>query len=245
MLPHPDGALGAAVPFARAGRSALASALLLIAAACAPGLKPIAGTTPAPVREAEPVAERVVAGAEMAEGDYLRARQLMVPVAGVEPHRVRDTFHAPRDGGARSHRAVDIMAPRGTPVLAADDGRVLRVSENRLGGRTIYVIDLAERFVYYYAHLDRYRDGLRAGMRLARGEVIGYVGSTGNASASAPHLHFQAMRYRPERYWDGEPVNPLPYLAITGRPAEGAAVTANEQDQQREERRDHQQDEQP
>ncbi|HEY0969545.1 MAG TPA: M23 family metallopeptidase [Gemmatimonadales bacterium] len=227
-------------PLPRVVSSALVASLLLTAA-CAPGLKPIAGAAPAPAptRAAEP--ERVVRS-DMAEDEYLHARQLMVPVAGVEPHRLSDTFSAPRDGGARTHRAIDIMAPRGTPVLAADDGRVLRVSHNRLGGLTIYAIDDEERFVYYYAHLDRYRDGLRGGMRIARGEVIGYVGSTGNASASAPHLHFQAMRYRPGRYWDGEPVNPLPYLAIAGRP-QGTAVTSGEQDQdeqreQRDQRRD-------
>ncbi len=239
QMPHstPGGPVARA-PLPRAARSALAASLLL-AAACAPGLKPIAGTVPAPVRAAEP--ERVVRSG-MAEDEYLRARQLMVPVAGVEPHRLVDTFHASRDGGARTHRAIDIMAPRGTPVLAADDGRVLRVSSNRLGGLTIYAIDDEERFVYYYAHLDRYRDGLRAGTRIARGEVIGYVGSTGNASASAPHLHFQAMRYRPDRYWDGEAVNPLPYLAIGGRPG-GAAITAGEQDQDRHEPRDEKRDE--
>lgn len=162
-----------------------------------------------------------------------------MPVDGVAPEALYPSFDEAR--GERAHEAIDIMAPRGTPVLAADDGRVLRVSSNRLGGLTIYAIDDEERFVYYYAHLDRYRDGLRAGTRIARGEVIGYVGSTGNASASAPHLHFQAMRYRPERYWDGEPVNPMPYLAIAGRPG-GAAITAGEQDDDRRDR-DEQRDE--
>ena len=85
----------------------------------------------------------------------------------------------------------------------------------------------AERFVYYYAHLDAWREGLRNGMTVARGEVLGYVGSTGNASANAPHLHFQAMRYRRDRYWDGEPVNPLPFLLMPGLPL--TAITANGQ----------------
>lgn len=149
----------------------------------------------------------------------------MVPVSGVLPERVRDDFHAPR--GNRQHAALDILAPRGTPVLSADDGRVLRVSENRLGGLTVYTIDREERFVYYYAHLDGYRDGLRAGMQIARGDVIGFVGTTGNAPAHVPHLHFQLMRYRPDRYWDGEPVNPKPFLALPGVPAH--TMTANEQ----------------
>jgi murein DD-endopeptidase MepM/ murein hydrolase activator NlpD len=201
-------------------RRSLAPLVFLLAAACAPGLKPMARpvpAAPAPVRPAP---------ARSADAEYLLERQLMVPVAGVDPSRLEDSFASGRSGNRR-HNAIDIMAPRGTPVIAADDGRVLRVSSNRLGGLTIYVLDAAQRFVYYYAHLDRWRDGLRDGMTVARGELLGYVGSTGNASANAPHLHFQAMRYRRDRYWDGEPVNPKPYLVTPGLPI--TAITANGQ----------------
>lgn len=204
----------------------------LLLGACMPGLRPITGPVPVAPAGAGPVAAApalpAASGAALSDAEYLRARALMVPVAGVAPDRVPDTFLAGRDGGSRTHHALDILAPRGTPALAADDGRVLRVSENRLGGRTVYLLDLAQRFVYYYAHLDSYRKGLRDGMTVRRGEVLGYVGTTGNAPRNTPHLHFQAMRYRPDRYWDGEPVNPRPFLAVVGRPADAAAGTTAE-----------------
>jgi murein DD-endopeptidase MepM/ murein hydrolase activator NlpD len=108
------------------------------------------------------------------------------------------------------------MAPRGTPVLAADDGKVLRMGFNSLGGLTVYQVDPERHFVYYYAHLDRYAATLRDGMDVARGDVIGYVGSTGNASAAAPHLHFQVMLFR-DRYWEGESVNPFGSFELDGK----------------------------
>ncbi|HEX7122108.1 MAG TPA: M23 family metallopeptidase [Gemmatimonadaceae bacterium] len=132
-------------------------------------------------------------------------KTLIVPVAGVEPSRVRDTFRASR--GTRQHNALDIMAPRGTPVLAADDGRILRLSRNPAGGITIYQHSADSQYVYYYAHLQGYRKGLAVGDVVRKGDVIAYVGTTGNAPDNLPHLHFQVMRYRPGRYWDGEPVN--------------------------------------
>jgi len=148
----------------------------------------------------------------------LRARRLMVPVAGVEPGDVPDTFDAPRAGGRRRHQALDIPAPRGTPIVAADDGVVLELRANRLGGLTIYATDPDRRFVYYYAHLDRYRAGLRRGTTLGKGDVVGYVGTTGNADRAEPHLHFQVMVFPAGgEWWDGTPVDPRPYLASAGR----------------------------
>ncbi len=149
-------------------------------------------------------------------GDALRARHLMVPVAGVAPGEVPDDFKASR-GFGRIHGAVDILAPVGTPVVAADAGRVLRLSRNRKGGITLYATDETERFVYYYAHLNGYRTGIAKGTRLARGDVIGYVGHTGNADRREPHLHFQVMVRRDERWWNGDPVDPRPYFALAGR----------------------------
>lgn len=154
------------------------------------------------------------------EHHYLLERRLMVPVHGVAPDRLRDDFLAGRSGGRR-HHAIDIMAPRLTPVLAADDGRVLSLRSNTLGGLILYVVDDAERFVYYYAHLDSFREGLRPGQRLRVGDVIGYVGNTGNASGTVPHLHLQIMRYHPGRYWEGVPVNPFPLLQRTGEARPG------------------------
>ena len=144
-------------------------------------------------------------------GAALSGRRLLVPVAGIDAARILDSFFAPR--GARTHNALDIMAPRGTPVVSADDGTVLRVSENRAGGLTVYTTDPERRLVYYYAHMDRYADGIAAGRPIARGDTIGFVGTTGNAPRDIPHLHFQMMLMHPEgRYWAGTPVNPLPFL---------------------------------
>ncbi|HEX5830200.1 MAG TPA: M23 family metallopeptidase [Gemmatimonadaceae bacterium] len=186
------------------GRQLLLPALALMAACRA-------APTPAP----RPVAATPRARGGDADLEWLRARQLMVPVAGVAPERVPDSYHAARSGD-RIHRATDILAPRGTPVLAADDGHVFKVRRNSLGGLTVYVVDLERRFLYYYAHLARYRAGLREGMRVAQGDVIGYVGTTGNAPKNTPHLHFQVMRMRDDRYWDGEPVDARPFLVLTG-----------------------------
>jgi peptidoglycan LD-endopeptidase LytH len=148
--------------------------------------------------------------------DALHARRLMVPVAGVSPAQVPDTFRSPR--GGRIHDAVDIPAPRGTPVLSADAGRVLRLARNRKGGLTIYATDESARFVYYYAHLNAYRAGIGKGTRLARGQVIGYVGTSGNADRREPHLHFQVM-VRPDdgRWWGGQPVDPRPFFVTAGQ----------------------------
>ena len=161
---------------------------------------------------ARPELDRDMAAAARA----LEARRLMVPVAGARAARIPDSFHERRSGG-RIHQAVDILAPRGTPVLSADDGRVIRLSRSSLGGITVYAVDGEERFVYYYAHLDRYRDGLAEGTKVAKGEVIGYVGTTGNAPKDTPHLHFQVMRLDdPARWWDGTPLDPRPYFALDG-----------------------------
>ena len=147
----------------------------------------------------------------------LRKRRLMVPVAGLRPADVPDTFTDVRDGGTRRHQALDIPAPRGTPVVSADDGTVLAIRSSGRGGRTVYATDPDRRFVYYYAHLDRHRPELRKGATITRGQVLGAVGTTGNASPTAPHLHFQVMLWPDDgRWWAGRPIDPRPYLAIAG-----------------------------
>jgi murein DD-endopeptidase MepM/ murein hydrolase activator NlpD len=157
-------------------------------------------------------------GMDRDDAMMLQERMLMVPVAGVQPTQLHDTFNEKR-GGGRTHRALDILAPRGTPVLAADEGLVLSVRTNKLGGRTVYMLDPARRLVYYYAHLDRWADGLAEGQALAKGDVIGYVGTTGNAPRDTPHLHFQVMRLDdPKRYWDGLPLDARLFFAHDGRP---------------------------
>jgi murein DD-endopeptidase MepM/ murein hydrolase activator NlpD len=152
----------------------------------------------------------------MTDAEYLRARELMVPVHGVSRRQLRDTYNAARSGG-RAHRALDIMARRGTRVLSADDGTVLRVTTNPLGGKVVYIADPHRRFVHYYAHLDQWVYPLKEGQRVRRGELIGSVGSTGNAPENAPHLHYQLLRVQPgTQYWNGPPVNPIPYLTRKG-----------------------------
>jgi peptidoglycan LD-endopeptidase LytH len=136
---------------------------------------------------------------------------LVVPVAGVTPAELRGSFDAPRAGGSRRHRAVDIPAPRGTPVISAVPGRLLRLFRSEAGGLMIYATDPTERFILMYGHLDRYADGLENGMRLERGKTIGYVGTTGNAPANVPHLHFAIARTNNvARWWSGTPIDPAP-----------------------------------
>ncbi len=146
----------------------------------------------------------------------LAAKGLIVPVAGVDPSRVRDSYSAAR--GGRTHDAVDIMAPRGTPILAADAGTILKLRQNEAGGITIYQLDPDSQFVYYYAHLDAYRKDLAEGMTIRQGDILGFVGTTGNAPKDMPHLHFQVMLYRGRgQYWGGDPINPLPFLTRVSR----------------------------
>jgi peptidoglycan LD-endopeptidase LytH len=137
--------------------------------------------------------------------------QLIVPVAGVQPRDLIDTFAEAR--GTRQHNALDIPAPRGTAVLSAADGRVLRLFTSEAGGLMIYAADPGQRFVLIYAHLDRYAPGLADGTPVRRGDTIGYVGTTGNAPPNVPHLHFAIARTtNVEKWWTGMPVDPLPLL---------------------------------
>lgn len=134
-------------------------------------------------------------------------------VEGVAASDLRDTFADGRDGNQRGHEAIDILAPRGTPVLAVADGPIVKLFLSQPGGITIYQFDTTGQLAYYYAHLDRYAPGLAEGQMVRRGSVMGYVGSTGNASPDAPHLHFAIFRLGPEKqWWKGEPINPFGYL---------------------------------
>jgi len=140
----------------------------------------------------------------------LRAHRLIIPAQGVTPDKLIDSFDDLRGGATRHHEALDIMSPRGTPVLSADDGQVLKLHNSAAGGNTIYIADTSQRYIMLYAHLDRYRPGLAAGMKVKKGELIGYVGSTGNASPTAPHLHFAIARSDNMRdWWKGTPLNPF------------------------------------
>ena len=141
---------------------------------------------------------------------------LLVPVQGVAPEQLQDTFTDARSEG-RVHDAIDIMAPTGTPVLAVADGTIEKLFTSERGGLTVYQFEPDGVYCYYYAHLDRYADGLAEKQAVKRGDVIGYVGSTGNASPDAPHLHFEIHRLGPEKqWWKGEALNPYPVLRGVG-----------------------------
>lgn len=145
--------------------------------------------------------------------ELLRSRRLSMPVDGVSRDALRDSFDERRSGGLRRHDAIDIMAARGTPVRAVDEGRVAKLFTSIPGGLTVYLFDAREQFSYYYAHLDRYAPGLHEGQQVRPGDLIGHVGSTGNASEDAPHLHFAIFRLPANPRWsEGDPVNPYPVL---------------------------------
>ena len=152
---------------------------------------------------------------EIAEGLVVGPAGLAIPVAGVSTEDLVDTFTQARAGGARRHDAIDIMAPRGTPVVAAARGTVEKIYNSEGGGGlSVYVRSDDGRWSYYYAHLHSYAPGLREGQRVERGQVLGRVGSTGNANPEGPHLHFAINRMAPgERWHQGNPINPYPLLA--------------------------------
>lgn len=152
-------------------------------------------------------------GAQVSDLGRLQERRLGFPVSGFDRHQLRDNFAEMR--GSRVHEAVDLLAPRGTPVLAVDDGPVVKLFNSKAGGLTVYQFDRDGRYCYYYAHLDRYADGLREGQSLARGQTLGFVGTTGNAPSNVPHLHFTIFKLGPEkRWWEGVAINPFPLWAL-------------------------------
>jgi murein DD-endopeptidase MepM/ murein hydrolase activator NlpD len=186
---------------------------------------PAASRTPVVAKRAPPPGPRpkyigpldtAVTGADL---DSLWAHQIIVPVEGIARRALRDTYNAKRAG--RIHAALDIAAPKTTPVLAADDHVIGRLITGPVGGIAIYATDPSRQFVFYYAHLDRYRRGLAVGDRVAKGSLIGYVGTTGNASPSAPHLHFQVMKRGTGAWWDGPTINPFAFFAADAAPAKG------------------------
>ncbi len=141
----------------------------------------------------------------------LRRHDLKLPVVDddVDVDDWKGDFAQRRGGGSRGHEAVDILAPRHTPVVAVEDGTIAKLFNSKAGGITIYQFDPTEQFCYYYAHLQRYAPGLRDGQQVSKGEVIGYVGTTGNAPPSTPHLHFAIFQLTDaKRWWEGRPIDP-------------------------------------
>jgi murein DD-endopeptidase MepM/ murein hydrolase activator NlpD len=174
-------------------------------------------TRPAALASADPVRQAVAAPPPMAVIEAnpladLKKRNLTLPVQGTDKDDIQDTFNDKR-GTSRRHEAIDVLAPRNTPVLAVEDGTIARLFLSDAGGITIYQFDPTETYVYYYAHLERYADGLKEGDDVKRGEVIGYVGTTGNAPPDTPHLHFAIFRMTDKKqWWQGTPIDPYQVL---------------------------------
>ncbi|AXK72755.1 M23 family peptidase [Lysobacter sp. TY2-98] len=185
------------------------------AAVASNGAVPVAATaSPTTAASSAPSAAPVAAApASPASTPVVTSSGLIIPVAGIQRSQLVDTYTQSRAAG-RLHEAIDIMAPAGTPVLAAVDGPVAKLFTSKLGGLTIYQFDPDGRRVYYYAHLQSYAPGLVEGQALKQGQVIGYVGSTGDASPEAPHLHFSVGDLGPDKqWWKSTPTNPYPLLA--------------------------------
>jgi murein DD-endopeptidase MepM/ murein hydrolase activator NlpD len=166
-----------------------------------PPASPIAVGTPLPPPPPPPVS----------------SSSLIIPVAGVKPEQLLDTFDDARSEG-RVHDAIDIPAPAETAVLAAADGKILKLFQSERGGTTIYQLSADQKFIFYYAHLSHYADGLTEGQLVQQGQQIAYVGDTGNAGAGNYHLHFSiAIVSDPKRYWEGTNINPYPLLQNRAR----------------------------
>lgn len=165
--------------------------------------------SPEPAPASPEATEPTIAALPAAE---VADRDLRIPVEGIPPERLVRSFGEAR--GGRVHEAIDILAPRNTPVLAVEAGTIARLFYSDAGGNTIYQFDPTERYCYYYAHLERYADGLAEGQSVTKGQVIGYVGVSGNAPADTPHLHFAIFKLTAEkRWWEGTPVDPFDVLS--------------------------------
>ena len=177
-------------------------------------VRPSLKETPPPVSPPEPELNATTTLPVMSANtvETLRQRALTLPVQGIKKDDLRDTFHEKR-GGTRRHEAIDILAPRNTPVFAVEDGSIARLFLSEAGGITIYQFDPGEDYVYYYAHLERYADGLEEGDKVRRGQIIGYVGTTGNAPRDTPHLHFAIFQMTDDKkWWQGTAIDPYSVL---------------------------------
>jgi murein DD-endopeptidase MepM/ murein hydrolase activator NlpD len=167
--------------------------------------------TPAPDPEPSPTIQSPISS-NSPQQSYVGAVDLLIPVQGVRSDQLLDTFEDARSEG-RVHDAIDIPAAAGTSVLASTDGQILKLFQSERGGTTIYQLSQDRKLVFYYAHLQRYADGLVEGAYVKRGDVIAYVGDTGNAGTGNYHLHFSiAVVSDPKRYWEGTNINPFPLL---------------------------------
>ncbi|HUS10034.1 MAG TPA: peptidoglycan DD-metalloendopeptidase family protein [Pyrinomonadaceae bacterium] len=168
--------------------------------------------SPSPADTPPPQDDLALAKPLPLSGSFVGTLKLIIPVAGVRPDQLLDTFADARSEG-RVHDAIDIPAPAGTPVLATADGEIIKLFQSERGGTTIYQLSTDRKLVFYYAHLQRYADGITPGKFVKQGEVIAYVGDTGNAGIGNFHLHFSiSVVADPKRYWEGTTINPYPLL---------------------------------
>jgi murein DD-endopeptidase MepM/ murein hydrolase activator NlpD len=181
-----------------------------------PGPSPEYSATPTPeetpLQQSSPLPQETPPATPTPEINYIGELKLIIPVAGVRANQLIDTFDDARSEG-RVHDAIDIPAPGGTPVLAAADGQITKLFQSERGGTTIYQLSVDRKFVFYYAHLQSYAEGLTEGKQVHQGDVIAYVGDTGNAGPGNYHLHFSiSIVSDPKRYWEGSNINPYPIL---------------------------------
>ena len=170
------------------------------------------GTSGHPAPAPAPMPPEPVIGPVPSSPAELKERDLVIPVDGVGADQLTRQFSDKR-GNTRAHEAIDILAPRNTPVRAVEDGTIARLFFSKAGGITIYQFDPSSNFCYYYAHLERYANGLREGDRVRQGQIIGYVGTSGNAPKATPHLHFAIFRLTDaRRWWEGTPIDPYDVL---------------------------------
>ncbi len=176
------------------------------------GVEPTKAEEPAPVASPPAAAAATPPTLTANAIEDLRNRQLTLPVKGIKRDDLRDSFNELR-GSSRRHEALDVLAPRNTPVLGVEDGAIARLFLSDAGGITIYQFDPTATYVYYYAHLERYAEGLKEGDTIKRGQVIGYVGTTGNAPRNTPHLHFAIIKLTDEKkWWQGTAIDPYSVL---------------------------------
>jgi murein DD-endopeptidase MepM/ murein hydrolase activator NlpD len=177
-----------------------------------PAIEAPESARPSPVEEVRPSAVESPPAMSANAVEVLRNRRLDLPVKGATREDLRHTFDEQR-GSSRRHEAIDMLAPTGTPIAAVEDGTIAKLLLSEAGGITIYQFDPSSTYVYYYAHLDAYANGLKEGDRVTRGDLLGYVGSTGNAPKDTPHLHFAIFQMTEKKqWWQGTPVDPYTVL---------------------------------
>lgn len=180
-----------------------------------PSMPSVTEAMPAPETADQPQSFAGLDRESASQPDERQAREMMIPVLNVRPSDLTDTFSDARGGAMRLHEAIDIMAPMGTSVVAAAPGTVEKLYNSSAGGLAIYVRSTDGETIHYYSHLGEYAEGLKEGQRIRRGQRLGSVGSTGNASETAPHLHFAILRTTADAEW-WEPANAInPYPLLT------------------------------